>query len=106
MLAKQLGRVNFFSEEKERELLKLKDDWGWSDPRNTKEYENCDICANDIFRDSWTSSGVERKAFPAPPSMGPSRKAPSPPTSSVADGNQEALIQAITERVMAEISKG
>ena len=35
MLAKQLGRVNFFDEEKERELLDLKQKWGWSDPRNT-----------------------------------------------------------------------
>lgn len=109
MLSKQLGRVNYFSEDKERELLKLKDDWGWSDPRNTKEYENCDICANDIFRDSWKESGVQRQAFEAPPAMGLSRKAPSAPapgaTNGNANGNQEALIQAITERVMAELSK-
>lgn len=106
LLSKQLGRVHYFSEEKERELLKLKDDWGWSDPRNTKEYENCDICANDVFRESWQQSGVERKAFDSPPSMGPSRQAPSPPASGVANGNQEALIRTITERVMAELSKG
>ena len=63
--------MNYFTEEKERELLELKQKWGWSDPRNTEEYKNCDICANDIFRDSWQSAGVERKAFPAPPPMGP-----------------------------------
>ena len=105
MLSKQLGRVHYFSEEKERELLKLKDDWGWSDPRNTPEYKDCDICANDIFRDSWKASGVERKAFDSPPSMGPQRKAPSTPNSGVANGNQEALVQMITERVMAELAK-
>jgi len=105
MLSKQLGRDHNYSEQKERELLELKDEWGWSDPRNTKEYENCDICANDVFRESWQQSGVERKAFEAPPAMGPSRQAPSAPSSGVANGNQEALIQAITQRVMAELSK-
>lgn len=100
MLAKDLGKVHYFSEQKERELLKLKDDWGWSDPRNTQEYEDCDICANDIFRESWKDSGVEPRAFERPPEM-------SPQASPNGSGNdsQEALIQAITERVVAELAK-
>jgi L-fuculose-phosphate aldolase len=102
MLAKSLGRVNYFSEGEERELLNLKDKWGFSDPRNTKEYENCDICANDIFRDSWSASGVERKAFEAPPVM---RAEATPAAASGSAPSQEALVQAITERVMAELSK-
>jgi L-fuculose-phosphate aldolase len=69
MLARQLGNVSYFNESQERELLTLKQKWGWADPRNTEEFKNCDICANDIFRDSWKQSGVERRAFPAPPSM-------------------------------------
>jgi L-fuculose-phosphate aldolase len=100
MLAKGLGRVNFFTEEKERELLQLKDKWGFSDPRNTSEYENCDICANDIFRDSWQNSGVERRAFDAPPPMG--KRSSGAPSGS----DQEALVKVITERVIAELSKG
>lgn len=102
LLSKQLGRVNFFDEKKERELLELKDKWGWSDPRNTKEYENCDICANDIFRESWASSGVERKAFPAPPPMGPNAA-----KAAAANGSAdtEALVQMITQRVMEELAK-
>jgi L-fuculose-phosphate aldolase len=102
LLSKQLGRVNFFDEKKERELLELKDKWGWSDPRNTKEYENCDICANDIFRDSWQNSGVERKAFPAPPPMGPNA---AKAASSNGSGDTEALVQMITQRVMEELAK-
>ncbi len=101
ILSKQLGRVSYFTEEKERELLELKEKWGFSDPRNTKEYEDCDICANDIFRNSWTETGVERKAFEAPPAMGKSASQ-APAAGNV---NTEALIQAITERVMAELSK-
>lgn len=99
ILSKQLGRVTYFTEEKERELLDLKQKWGWSDPRNTEEYKNCDICANDIFRHSWESAGVSRKAFDAPPPMGPNAKKPA------AASDQEALIQAITERVIAELAK-
>ena len=102
LLSKQLGKVNFFTEEKERELLALKQQWGWSDPRNTDEYKNCDICANDIFRESWQNSGVQRKAFPAPPPMGPNAvKA----NGSGAGMDQEALVQLITQRVMEELSK-
>lgn len=98
ILAKQLGRVSYFSEDKERELLDLKDKWGFADPRNTAEYKDCDICANDIFRESWSDTGVERRAFDAPPPMGP--KAANQPAAS---NDQEALVQAITERVMAAL---
>ena len=69
MLSRQLGNVSYFNENEERELLDLKQNWGWADPRNTDEYKNCDICANDIFRESWKQSGVQRRAFPAPPAM-------------------------------------
>jgi L-fuculose-phosphate aldolase len=106
LLSKQLGRVNYFDEKKERELLELKDKWGWSDPRNTKEYENCDICANDIFRESWASSGVQRKAFPAPPPMGPKAVGQAAvPANSNGSGDTEALVQMITQRVMEELAK-
>ena len=101
MLARGLGRVNYFNEKEERELLTLKQKWGWSDPRNTPEYKDCDICANDIFRDSWQGSGVRRQAFEAPPSMSKST-ASVPPAVAV---DSEALVKAITERVIAELSK-
>ncbi len=104
LLSKQLGRVNFFDETKERELLELKAKWGWSDPRNTEEYKNCDICANDVFRESWAGSGVERKAFPAPPAMGPGAKA-AVAASNGSSFDQEALVQMITQRVMEELAK-
>lgn len=101
MLSKNLGRVNYFSEKEERDLLTLKEKWGWSDPRNTPEYKDCDICANDIFRDSWQASGVSRKAFDAPPPM----KASTAPASSSGSVDAEALVKMITERVMVELAK-
>ena len=104
ILAKGLGRINYFTEDKERELLALKQQWGWSDPRLSKEYEDCDICANDVFRDSWQDAGIAREAFEPPPPMGP--KAPN--RAADVDGSppadQEALIQAITDRVVAELN--
>ena len=105
LLSKQLGKVNFFTAEKERELLALKQQWGWQDPRNTEEYKNCDICANDIFRESWAASGVERKAFPAPPAMGPNAAKSNGSNGSAGGMDQEALVQMITQRVMEELAK-
>lgn len=100
MLSRSLGKVNYFSETKERELLELKDKWGFSDPRNTKEYENCDICANDVFRESWKETGVEPRAFDRPPAMGPQSSSSVSPAA-----DQEALVRAITDRVVAELAR-
>ncbi|RCS54661.1 class II aldolase/adducin family protein [Bremerella cremea] len=104
ILAKQLGHVEFLNEKKSRELLDLKDKWGWSDPRNTEQYKDCDICANDVFRDSWQDSNVQRRAFGAPEPMG-AKAAAKPAATSGGSSDQEALIQMITQRVMAELSK-
>jgi len=107
LLSKQLGRVNYFTEEKERELLALKQKWGWSDPRNTEEYKNCDICANDIFRESWKEAGVVRQAFPEPPPMGRRTASAdaqgSPPQTGALE--EEALVQVITQRVLEELAR-
>jgi L-fuculose-phosphate aldolase len=111
MLAKDLGRVNYFTEEKERELLDLKSKWGYTDARLAPGMENCDICANDVFRDSWKNNGIERRAFDAPPSMKP-KNSPAPTShgspngsssSGAANVDQEALIKTITDRVMAAL---
>jgi len=97
MLARDLGKVHYFSEEKERELLDLKSKWGYSDARLSPDMQNCDICGNDVFRSTWRESGVERRAFDAPPPMGLPAKA---------DGvDQDALVKAITERVLAALGQ-
>lgn len=100
MLARNLGNMEFFPEQKERELLELKQQWGYEDPRNTPEYKNCDVCANDIFRHSWKESGVAPRAFPRPPKMGLAAATPKEASEAV---DQEALIRLITERVMEQL---
>ncbi len=109
MLARSLGRINYFTEPEARALLELKGQWGFSDPR--LELKNCDICANDVFRNSWKETGVRQEAF-QPPSFckRPESNAASS-ASAGAGGNGagpteseiEALVQAITDRVMAAL---
>lgn len=99
LLAKQLGNIQYLSRDKSQELLDLKQKWGFSDPRLTKEYENCDICANDIFRETWKTAGVERKAFDAPPAMPPMAK----PQAAGLQG-EDQLVAAITERVLQSLA--
>lgn len=97
ILARNLGKVNYFTESEAQGLLDLKTEWGFQDPR--AEMKNCELCANDVFRNSWKESGVEQQAF-QPPVYHPERK-----QQAGANGtpDQEALIQAITERVMAAL---
>jgi len=120
MLAKQLGGVNYLNPRESKELLELKDKWGFSDPRNSSEYKDCDICANDIFRDSWTATGVERKAFAEPPAAKPgdiakfrgdgggamvptSGSAPGSAATGLSPEAMESLISMITDRVVQEL---
>ncbi|QDT13164.1 class II aldolase/adducin family protein [Planctomycetes bacterium K23_9] len=105
MLAKQLGNVSFLSQEKSQELLDLKDKWGYKDPRNTEDYKDCDICANDIFRETWEESGVQRRAFAAPPAANsPSAaSAGADPAGMPAGVSEEQLVKMITDEVMRQM---
>lgn len=49
ILAKQLGRVNYFSDQQTKELLQLKQKLGYDDPRLKAGLENCDLCGNSFF---------------------------------------------------------
>ncbi|MBX7166990.1 MAG: class II aldolase/adducin family protein [Pirellulales bacterium] len=110
MLARDLGKINYFNQQEARELLELKAKWGFPDARLEKGMENCDICANDVFRNSWTETGVEQRAFEAAPLMAPGAAA-SPPAANaapvpapIAGVDTEALVQTITDRVMAALA--
>jgi len=101
MLARGLGQVNYFSEPEAKALVELKQKWGFKDPR--ADMENCDICANDVFRDSWSEAGVKPTAFDAPRYAQPTPTAPAAESALPAD--QEALVQVITERVMEALQQ-
>jgi L-fuculose-phosphate aldolase len=103
MMAKGLGKINYFTKEETQELLNLKQKWGFKDARLNPEMENCDICANDVFRESWKSAGVERRAFEAPPEMKPMAKSAAPSANGAGNIDQEALVKLITDRVLAAL---
>jgi L-fuculose-phosphate aldolase len=113
MLARGLGNINYFTEPEAKALLALKEKWGFDDPR--LKIQNCDICANDVFRDSWQETGVAPKSF-QPPSFCATKSAKdgsaaaSAPADSIsptltATTEQEAFIQTITDKVMAMLSQ-
>jgi len=103
MLAKGLGRISYFTEPEAEALMNLKEKWGFHDPRG--EMKNCELCANDVFRESWKETGVQPKAFQPPRfHSGTSANGSTPAQGNSATPDQEALIQAITERVMAALS--
>ncbi len=99
----------------------MKTKWGYTDARLSNGVENCDICANDVFRNSWKETGVSRKAFEAPEPVAPNNPTIAAVTAAVqsaipvvagpsanaspAAGNvdQETLVRLITDRVMAAL---
>ena len=107
MLARGLGRINYFTEPEAQALLQLKQELGFKDPRS--EMKSCDICANDVFRDSWRQTGVQPRAFQPPRFLDPSSSSSgsnfNPTVGGTSSGDQEALIQAITDRVLAALKK-
>ncbi|MCA8991857.1 MAG: class II aldolase/adducin family protein [Planctomycetaceae bacterium] len=100
ILAKQIGGITYLNEGQSRELLDLKQRLGFDDPRF--HMENCDLCGNSAFREGYKAANAPEPktvAFDPPPSF-PGYL--SPPSTSGASNN-EALIQAITDQVLAAL---
>lgn len=92
ILARQLGRVNYFTEGQTRELLDLKKRLGYDDPRFRNE--NCDLCANNIINRGFAPEPHAFKRDDVPSCNGqPSAAAP----------DMDQLVKAITDQVMANL---
>jgi L-fuculose-phosphate aldolase len=63
LLTRQLGRVNYYSDGKAAELLRLKPSLGIRDARLEKGLENCDLCGNSLFREGYSEFRPEPFAF-------------------------------------------
>jgi L-fuculose-phosphate aldolase len=109
ILSKQLGGITYLDEQKSRELLDLKKRLGFDDPRFHEE--NCDLCGNSAFRDGYKEELPQARAFDAPPVYPGYLKAPSagvttaavPKAAAPAALDQDALVKAITEQVLAAL---
>lgn len=63
ILAKQLGRVHYYGDEKAAELIRLKPRLGIADPRLERGLENCDLCGNSLFREGYDETPPEPRVF-------------------------------------------
>ncbi len=63
ILARQIGRVNYYTDEKAAELIKLKPGLGIPDPRLDRGLENCDLCGNSLFREGYGQPSPDPKIF-------------------------------------------
>jgi L-fuculose-phosphate aldolase len=99
ILAKQIGRVSYFTTRETRELLDLKAAWGYSDTRLTGAAGNGDDAA---FRARWASKAALQSAFDPPPPMGADNHDATRP---VGDGavDIEAIVRAVTEQVCRQL---
>ncbi|MBQ17037.1 MAG: aldolase [Planctomycetaceae bacterium] len=113
LLAKQLGKVNYFDERETRELLDLKKRLGFDDPRFHNE--DCDLCGNTAFVEGYGGEPLPQTAFPPAPEFPGYLQRPAttaaagtggdlPATTSSVDSSEE-LVEAITERVMAALGQ-
>ena len=69
ILAKQLGGIRRFNEQRCSELLEYKQKWGFSDLRIHGPRPGCNVCGHEAFRHTWSECGLEQRAFP-PTGMG------------------------------------
>ena len=107
ILAKQLGRINYFTEQQTKELLDLKKKLGYDDPRH--KMENCDLCSNSIIRDGYSGFVPEPAAFRrSEEGCGCGCTAKNPALSANGQAGPandlEALVQTITDQVVAALA--
>lgn len=104
LLAKQMGPVDYLSEQKSRELIDLKTRLGFDDPR--LHVEDCDLCGNSAFRDGYQECGApEQKAFDPAPTYPGYLQEPSYAGPSNGEVDVESLVQTITQQVMATLNQ-
>jgi L-fuculose-phosphate aldolase len=101
ILARQLGRVNYFTEAQTKELLDLKKRLGYDDPRLRNE--NCDLCGNSILYRGYSEFVPQAHAFKRDDQQPVAAPGANGQVAGAADVEQ--LVQAITDQVMASLAK-
>jgi L-fuculose-phosphate aldolase len=109
ILTKQIGRTQYYSDEKAAELINLKPKLGIRDARLERGLENCDLCGNSMFREGYSDFAPESQAFVHPklqgqgakPAAAPKAPAPRKAEAAGSDGVEiESLVKLITDQVM------
>jgi L-fuculose-phosphate aldolase len=102
MLARQLGTVNYYSDEKAAELIKIKPGLGIPDPRLVRGLENCDLCGNSLFREGYSEFKPESKAFVHPKLLEQGHTSSRAPQGQTVD---ERALDPIVERIADQVMK-
>jgi L-fuculose-phosphate aldolase len=97
ILARQLGRVNYFSNQQTQELLELKKKLGYDDVRFRKK-DAC-LCGPSTFDDDYDDFVPEPVAFRR-------TDAACPTSNGQATPDTEELVRLITDQVMAALGSG
>ncbi len=116
LLTRQLGQINYYSDAKAAELIKIKPNLGIRDVRLEKGLENCDLCGNSLFREGYSDFRPEPHAFipaklqaaaqPAANGHACACDKPAAPASSSETPEFEALVKRITDQVMQALGGG
>jgi L-fuculose-phosphate aldolase len=101
MLARQLGKIDYFTQQQTNELLDLKKRLGFDDPRF--HVENCDLCGNSAFRDGYKEQLPQPRAFESVPDYPGYLE--NKTAANGKGGDMEGLVKAITDQVMQAMSK-
>ena len=101
MLAKQLGKIDYFSEQETRELLDLKTKLGFDDPRFHNE--DCDLCGNSAFREGYKENIPVQRAFEPAPNYPGYLQSGNNAAAGTNGIDMDALVQTITNQVMANM---
>jgi len=102
LLARSLGRVQYFTQEEAVALLELKRTMGLKDPRI--DITGCKRCSNPLFQDSWAEAGVGQRAFP-PPSFSGSNYSAGCDIDLDRGLDRELLVKTIVEQVLQVLGK-
>ncbi|MGI9519713.1 MAG: class II aldolase/adducin family protein [Pirellulaceae bacterium] len=100
ILARQLGGINYISDDHCRELLAYKQEWGFSDPRIYGDDAGCNVCGHQAFGEHWSAAGVGRRAFPHP-----SLEVVGPESAQTLPALSEDDIERIAEKVASKLAK-
>jgi L-fuculose-phosphate aldolase len=66
LLTRSLSGVQYLSTSQMRELLDVKKQWGFDDPRFATGTSDADLGSNAMFRFAWEQLGAARRSFPPP----------------------------------------
>jgi L-fuculose-phosphate aldolase len=107
ILARQLGRVHYFSEKQTRELLDLKKRLGYDDVRFADE--SCELCGPSSYEGAYPNFAAVPRAFAretpsVPPRPAPSNNGHAGNGKAPQADNLDGLVQMITDQVMAALA--